>query len=256
MEEGVVAERVVLVTGAGSGIGAAVARRVAGPGTRLVLHSGRNREGLEAVAAGARADGSDVETALGDLAEEVTAGRLVEAAVGRFGRLDQIVSNAGFADRRLFGDLDEAGLKRSESTIAGAFFRLVSAALPQLRASDWARVVAVSSFAAHVFDAKGNLFPASAAAKAAMEALARSLAAQLAPEGIPVNCVVPGYTRKEGAGHSALSAEGWRRIAERIPMGRLAEPAEIAHAVAFLLGREAGYITGQLIHVDGGLTLP
>ena len=102
---------------------------------------------------------------------------------------------------------------------------------------------------------EGAAFPASAAAKAGLEALARSMAAELALGGITVNCVVPGLIRKDERAAAALDEEGRRRTLGMIPAGRLGEPAEVAAAIAFLLGPEAAYITGQAIHVDGGLTL-
>lgn len=246
--------RVVLVTGAASGIGAALCRRIAAPGARLLIHSRKNTAGLDAVAAVARGAGAEVATVLGDLADPATAPRLVAAAIASFGGLDQIVANAGFADRRAFGEADLDGLTRAERTMPDAFFQLATAAMPALAASRWGRVVAVSSFVAHVY-AGDALFPATAAAKAAVEALARSLAAQLAPRGVTVNCVVPGYTRKDATGHSALSPEAWKLSIAKVPMGRIGEPDDAAALIQFLLSRDAGFITGQAIHVDGGLTL-
>ena len=85
--------------------------------------------------------------------------------------------------------------------------------------------------------------------------MARTFAVQVARDGVTVNCVAPGFTRKEAGGHTALSDEAWQVAAEMTPNGRLAEPSDIAAAVAFFLGDEAGHITGQTLHVDGGLML-
>ena len=115
-------------------------------------------------------------------------------------------------------------------------------------------MVAVSSFVAHVFKT-GRTFPVTAAAKAAVEGLAKSLAAQAAPAGITVNCVAPGYTKKDATGHSALSEDAWKAAADLTPLGRIAEPVDIAALIAFLLSPAARHITGQVIHVDGGLSL-
>lgn len=248
------ADRIVLITGAASGIGAATARRIAGPGTRLLLHSRGNRDGLEAVAAEAQAAGSDTSIELGDLTDAALPAQLIDASLAAFGGLDQIVANAGFADRRLLGEVDVEALIEAERGMVEAFFRLSTAAMPHLQQSAQGRVVAVSSFVAHVYDADG-LFPVTAAAKAAVEALARTLAVQIAPSGATVNCVAPGYTRKDATGHSALTGDAWKAAAAKSPMGRIGTPEDAAGMIAFLLSEEAGFITGQTIHVDGGLTL-
>lgn len=248
-------ERVVLVTGAGSGIGAATARRLALPGTALLLHTRANAAGLEAVAEAGRAAGAEVATVLADLADPEAPARILAEGRAAFGAIDQIVSNAGFAQKGLFGGLAASDLERGFEAMPLAFLRLVEAALPDLRASRWGRVVVISSFVAHLFGTGGLHFPTSGAAKAALEALARSLAAQLAPEGVTVNCVAPGFTRKDSGGHAATSPEAMERTRALIPTGRLCTPEDIAAATAFLLSREAGQITGQVLHVDGGLSL-
>ena len=248
---------IALITGAASGIGAATVRQIAARSQGMVLHtrghSETSRTGLETIAGIARQQGADVVTRTGDLGEPGAGALLVNAALERFGRLDHLVSNAGFADKRGIAELTRAELDRSHATMAGAFFEMAKAAAPALRQSQQGRVIFLSSFVAHRFVA-GGLFPASAAAKAAGEALTRALAAELAPDGVTVNAVVPGYTRKDG-GHSALAADGWRKAAEATPLGRIAEPDDIAALIAFLLSPVARHITGQAIAVDGGLSL-
>jgi NAD(P)-dependent dehydrogenase (short-subunit alcohol dehydrogenase family) len=206
-------ERVVLVTGAASGIGAAVCRRIAGRDTKLLIHARHNQAGLDAVADAARKAGSDVVTELGDLTDPDVPARLIEAAVEKFGTIDQIVSNAGFAQRGII-DADIEHLTRAERGMPEAFYRMASAAIPYLEKSTRGRVVAVSSFVAHVFAADG-LFAATAAAKAAIEALAKTLAVQLAPSGATVNSIAPGYTQKDATGHSALSSDAWASAARK-----------------------------------------
>ena len=249
--------RVVLITGAGSGIGAALARRLASPNAALLLHSrGKDEAGrarLNSVAETCREQGARLETAMGDLSEPGVGAAAVEKARTTFGRLDQLVHNAGFADRRDFRGLTRSDLSASFGAMPIAFLEIANAALSSICASSRGRVVVVSSFVAHRFR-QGELFPASAAAKAALEALAKSLAVEVAPTATTVNIVVPGFTRKDEGKLGALSRKVWDEVARRNPEGRLALPDEIAATIAFLLSDEAAHITGATIPVDGGLT--
>jgi len=246
--------RVILVTGAASGIGAATCRAMAGPDSAILVHTRRNREGAESVAAAVRAAGGIAEVAYGDLAEPATAATLIEAA-NALGGLDVLVSNAGFADRTPVAGLTDAALRASTEAILGAFFRLAQAALPALKASGAGRVIAVSSFVAHTFRTDVTTFPASAAAKAGVEALVRVLAVELGPDGVTVNAVVPGFIRKDSGAHRAIDPSVLASQTARIPLRRIGLPEDVAAVIAFLASAQAGYVTGQAIHVDGGLVI-
>ena len=247
--------RSILITGAAGGIGAATARAFSAPGVGLMLHTRKNREGVERVAATVRQAGAEASVMLGDLAEPDVAGRLVAGAAAAFGGLDVLVSNAGFADRTAFGMLTDAAMAASLEAVQGAFFRLARAALPVLAERRNGRVVAISSFVAHVFRPGMTLFPASAVAKAGVEALVRVLAMELAPSGGTVNAVVPGLIRKDAGAHAAMSPAQFAEQTSRIPLGRLGEPDDVAAVVRFLASDAAGYVTGQAIHVSGGLVV-
>jgi 3-oxoacyl-[acyl-carrier protein] reductase len=247
--------RTMLVTGAASGIGAAVCRVLASPDTAILVHTRRNRAGADRVAAELRSSGAGAEVFLADLAEPDAASAAVREAVSRFGGLDVLVSNAGFADRTPFATLTDAAMTASVEAIQGAFFRLARAAIPHLRLATHPRIIAISSFVAHTFRTGIPTFPATAAAKAAQEALVRALAVELGPVGVTVNAVAPGFIRKDDGAHRAIGAGALASQTGHIPLGRIGLPGDVAAAVAFLASPEAGYITGQTLHVDGGLVI-
>ncbi len=247
--------RIILVTGAASGIGAAICRSMAGPDTAFLVHTRRNREGAEAVAADIDRAGGQASVYLADLADRDAAAATVAETVRIFGGLDVLIANAGFADRTPLADLTDAAMTASVETIQGAFFRLARAAIPHLTTATDARIVAVSSFVAHTFRTDIATFPASAAAKAGLEALVRALAVELGPLQVTVNAVVPGFIRKDAGAHRAIDPGALAAQAAKIPLGRIGLPDDVAAAVAFLASPAAGYTTGQALHVNGGLTI-
>jgi NAD(P)-dependent dehydrogenase (short-subunit alcohol dehydrogenase family) len=246
------AGRVVLVTGAGSGIGAAIAQQAASSGASLVLVD-RDRSGLNGTVAGLSGPAMIAEA-------DVTVGADIQRAVAlghdSFGRLDAIVNCAGAAIMGGTEDLDEDAWRRClDVNLTGAWL-VAKAAVPFLKGSDSAAIVNVASVAGLVGIAGAVAYCAS---KGGLLALTRAMAVDLAPE-IRVNAVCPGTTltplvedllRVRGEGDREL---GLARTAERYPAGRLATPGEIAAVVLFLIGDGASFCTGAAFTVDGGMT--
>jgi ketoreductase RED2 len=238
-------DRVVLVTGSSSGIGAATARAFAAEGARVVVNSSSSVEAGEAVAAGL--DGAAY--VQGDVADPAGADALVAATVERFGRLDVLVNNAGRTRVISHADLDavtdEVFREIFEVNVFGTF-RLTRAALPHLRASGDGAVVNVSSVAG--VRPTGSSIPY-AVSKAALNHLTALLANVTGPE-VRINAVAPGLVRTPWT-------EGWGPLhdamATRVPAGRSGEPEDIAAVIVDVAA--ARYMTGQVVVADGGMSL-
>ena len=238
--------RVVAISGAASGIGAATAERLAAEGACLALCDLAD-DGLAAVAAGA---GVEVFARAVDVADGEAYARFVDDAADHFGRLDVLVNNAGVG---CFGHVDEITPEAWRRTLAidlDAVFFGSRAALPHLRTTGGC-IVNTASISG-LFGDPGLV--AYNVAKAGVVNLTRTMAVDHASEGVRVNCVCPG-----GVGTPMLKAHTrdaaiMEEYARLVPMGRVARPDEIAAVIAFLASADAGYITGQALVVDGGVT--
>ncbi|MGW2590038.1 SDR family NAD(P)-dependent oxidoreductase [Streptomyces sp. NPDC001515] len=238
----------VLITGAGRGIGAATARRLAAEGAR-VLVTDLDEERAEDTAAAIREDGGQAAALVCDVADREDVETAVAHAVSLFGRLDVLVNNACACteDAPLFEDEpDESWARDLDITLTGAY-RCARAALPHLAASGHGAIVSIGSV--NGLQDFGN--HAYSAAKAGLESLTRTLAGHAGPRGVRVNLVAPGTVRTD-----AWSGRGdaLDRVRSLYPLGRVGEPEDIAAAVAFLASPDAAWITGTTLRVDGGLT--
>lgn len=241
-------EHSVLITGAGQGIGAATARRLAAEGAR-VLVTDLDGDRAEAVAGQIRESGGEAGALACDVSDRAAVEAAVAQAVSLFGGLDVLVNNAYACapDAALFEDEpDEVWQRDLDVTLSGAY-RCARAALPHLAASGRGAIVSIGSvngvqdFGNHAYSA----------AKAGLASLTRTLAGHAGPRGVRVNLVAPGTVRTGGwAGREAELA----RVSGLYPLGRVGEPEDIAAAVAFLASRDAAWVTGTTLCVDGGLT--
>tara|TARA_B100001063_G_scaffold19361_1_gene14941 strand:- start:74 stop:820 length:747 start_codon:yes stop_codon:yes gene_type:complete len=246
--------RSILITGSASGIGAAIVKKVASKDTSFTLTTKTNQAGLKKVVEYAQNKGAKVNVLCGDLTNKNFIKSLVELARQQTGNIDQFVANAGYADKKKFGEFNEKDLNRSIQTMTSSFSEIINLSIDDFKKSKSGRIVSISSFVNKNIGLNNNIFPVTAAAKGALEALTKTLAFQLSQNNVTVNSISPGYTKKDGK-HSALSIEEWDEIISKIPLKRLAAPEDIANLTSFLLSNEASYITGQIIKIDGGLSL-
>ena len=235
-----------LVTGASGGIGSAVARALAGQGARVAL-SGTREATLAEVAAGV----TDAVVLPCDLSNAAAVDALVPAAVAALGgRLDILVNNAGVTRDNLVMRMKDEEWDQVIRVNLEAAFRLVRAAAKPMMKARFGRIVSITS----VVGTTGNPGQANyAASKGALTAMSKAVAQELASRGITVNCVAPGFI--SSAMTDALPDGQKETLSGRIPAGKLGAGSDVAAAVAYLASREAGYVTGQTLHVNGGMAM-
>ncbi|MDB5371270.1 MAG: 3-oxoacyl-ACP reductase [Roseomonas sp.] len=241
------ADKVVVVTGAGSGIGAATARRFAREGASVVLVD-RGQEKLNAVRASLEGGQSLAHSA--DVSNEVEVLAMVETAIARFGRIDVLVNNAGVVTTGPLLDTTTADWRRVMATDLDGVFFCTRAALPHLLESRGC-IVNTSSVSGTGGDWNMSAYNA---AKGAVTNLTRSLAMELGGQGVRVNAVNPSFTATGMTADMLEDKALIQKFLERIPMGRIGQPEDVADVIAFLASDDARFVTGVNLPVDGGLS--
>ena len=241
--------RVGVVTGGGKGIGLAIARKFRSNGAAVVV-TGRDQAALDAFVAETTAAGGRALAVVADMAKPGEADRVCAATIEAFGKADYLVNNAGITrDGLLVRMSDEDWDAVLDTNLKGAF-RAIRAFTRSMMKQRWGRIVNITS----VIGLIGNAGQANyAASKAGLIGLTKAVAKELASRHITVNAVAPGFI--ETAMTEALGENVRAGLQAQIPLGRLGSAEDVAHAVAFLCSEDAGYVTGQVLPVDGGMVM-
>jgi 3-oxoacyl-[acyl-carrier protein] reductase len=235
-----------LITGASGGIGGAIAKALHRQGAEVML-AGTRSAALEALASEL---GARVHVGLADFAEPTAPERLAREAEAAMGRVDILVNNAGIVRDALALRMTDEDWQAVLDVGLTAQFRLTRAVLRGMVRRRHGRIIGISS----VVGVSGNAGQANyAAAKAAMIGMAKSIAAEVARRGITVNCIAPGLIVTPMT--ERLTAQQRTRLVEAIPAGRFGAPHEVAAAVVYLASAEAAYVTGQTLHINGGMVM-
>jgi len=239
--------KVAIVTGAGSGIGAATVKRFVRDGYKVVLN-GRTKEKLQSVADSI--DGDRVAVCAGDVSDPADVKALIDTAVETFGRIDTLVNNAGVA---VFNEIEEVSVEDWDKVMATDVrgpFLAIRAALPHLETAKGS-IINVSSVSGIGGDWNGFAYNA---AKGALTNMTRAMALDLGAKGVRINAVAPSLTKTEMTTFVMENQSIMDAFADRLPMQRPAEPEEIADAIAFLASHDARFVNGAILPVDGGLS--
>ena len=241
--------KVAIVTGSSKGIGAAIAEDLAREGASVIVNYSSSPQKAEEVVSRIKANGGSAKAVRADVSKTAEARQLIDATLAEFGRADILVNNAGVYEFRPLPEVDEAHFDRMfDLNVKGLVFATQAAV--KAFGENGGTVINISSMASLAATPNGSVYSAT---KAAVDSVTRTLAAELGPKKILVNSVLPGPVETDGA----LSLSNWdefsARLVQQTPLGRIGKPADIAKVVSFLASDDAGWITGQVIPVAGGL---
>jgi 3-oxoacyl-[acyl-carrier protein] reductase len=240
-------DRVAIITGAGRGIGRAIALKLAGAGATVVVSDIMGEE-AEAVAQEIKANGGKSLAVVADVSSAADVARLVEETVKAYDRIDILVNNAGIARDQILLRMSEEDWDKVLDVDLKSVFLCTKAALRHMLRARWGRVISLSSIAGQV----GNPGQANySAAKAGVIGFTLTVAREVGSHGITVNAIAPGFIETDMT--KKIKEEQRQEIKKLIPAGRFGTTDDVAEAVAFLASEEAGYITGQVLSVNGGM---
>jgi len=241
--------RIALVTGASQGIGRACALRLARSGATIAL-AARNQQRLEQVGTEITAAGGQAAAFPMDVASEDNVKSAIKAVVARFGKIDILVNNAGITRDQLLLRMKRADWDAVLATNLTAAYLCTQQALGSMLKQRWGRIINITS----IFGQIGQAGQANyAASKAGLIGLTMAVAREVASRNITVNAVAPGYI--ETSMTATLDADLKQAMLKTIPLGRAGTDMDVAHAVAFLASEEAGYVTGHVLNVNGGILM-
>jgi 3-oxoacyl-[acyl-carrier protein] reductase len=241
--------KVAIVSGASKGIGAAIAEKLAEDGAQVIVNYAKSAKEADKVVARITEKGGKAKAVRADLSKPDEAKTVVEAAVREFGKVDILVNNAGVFEFLPLSEVNEAHFDRQFSlNVKGLLFATKAAV--NVFGENGGSVINISSVVSTSPPPHASVYSAT---KAAVDAITKSLAAELGPRKILVNSVLPGFTETEGV-QAMNGSDGIRQqLVTRTPLGRAGQPRDIATVVSFLASDDAGWITGELIPVSGGL---